>query len=155
MRAIALLPAALFLLVPSASALDLVEMKSGKLYEAKRVQALDGRIRITLNTKSPDQHLVFSVPMEKVIPEFVYYAWAKDIKPGDTAEHDKLGKWARKQGLFRLAMAQYILASEHDAKLKADLPQLKATLAEEEATWLFEEAWRLLRAEESACHLPS
>ncbi len=132
-----LLISALFLALP-ALALDMIELKNGKLIPAESVTVRGDRLRIRLYLPGKDASAEYTVPIDQVVPEFVYYAWAEQVAEGDAAGHRALGDWARSQGLFRLALVQYREAGEAT-------PEFEATLREEEATWRFDEAWRLFR----------
>ena len=144
MRALLLCPM-LALLAAPAAALEIIELKNGKIYEARKVRVRDGQMYIELNMKLPGQTLGFSIPVEKVLPEFVYYAWAKDIRADDVKGHVDLAAWAKKQGLFIQAWRQYEAAAEHDAEMKSALPELQKKLNEEAATWMFTTAWAFLK----------
>ncbi|NJN14538.1 MAG: hypothetical protein HC813_02630 [Planctomycetes bacterium] len=138
----------LLLLAAPALALDMVELKNGQLIAAEQVTAADGRLRIRLYLPGKNARAEYTVPFEQVIPEFVYYAWAEQIAPGDGPGHRDLGDWARTSGLHRLALAQYELCAATDEEYAKGLPELRATLHEEAATWNFDEAWRLFEVGE-------
>ena len=144
MRALLLCPMLVLLAAPAA-ALEIIELKNGKIYEARKVRVRDGQMYIELNMKLPGQTLGFSIPVEKVLPEFVYYAWAKDIRADDVKGHVDLAAWAKKQGLFIQAWRQYEAAAEHDAEMKSALPELQKKLNEEAATWMFTTACVFLK----------
>ncbi|MHC4953155.1 MAG: hypothetical protein ACYTGZ_04640 [Planctomycetota bacterium] len=124
---------------------QIVEMKSGKLYEAKEVLVLGDKLRISLLTDKGDQTAIFSVPLDKVIPEHVYYAWAAQIADKDVSGHIALAEWSRKQGLFRQAWRQYVAASESSDKVMKQLPHLEQEMSEEAATWHFVQAEQSMR----------
>jgi FKBP-type peptidyl-prolyl cis-trans isomerase 2 len=147
MRALLLVPT-LVLLASPAAALESIELKNGKIYEAREVRVRDGQMYIELNTKLPGQTLGFSIPVEKVLPEFVYYAWAAQIRKDDVKGHVELADWAKRQGLFIQAWRQYEAAAEHDAEMKSVLPELQKKVNEEAATWMFKTAWRLMEEDD-------
>ncbi len=118
--------------------LDMIELKNGKLIPAESVSVRGDRLRIRLYLPGQSATAEYTVPIDQVVPEFVYYAWAEQIAAGDAEGHRALGEWARSQGLFRLALVQYRGAG-------AATPEFEAALREEEATWRFNEAWRLFR----------
>jgi len=132
-----ILLATLLLALP-ALALDMIELKNGKLIAAESVTVRGDRLRIRLFLPGKDAQAEYTVPIDQVVPEFVYYAWAEQIQEGDVPGHRALGAWARSQGLFRLALVQYEAAGEAT-------PEFEAKLREEEATWRFNDAWRLFR----------
>ena len=63
MRALLLCPM-LALLAAPAAALEIIELKNGKIYEARKVRVRDGQMYIELNMKLPGQTLGFSIPIE-------------------------------------------------------------------------------------------
>lgn len=140
--------AALALLGGTAAGLDVVELKNGRLYQAESVAVRGDKLLIQLHTGDRRERVRFAVPISKVIPEFVYYAWMAQTKPDDAAELGRVAAWARTQGLYRHAWRSYEMAAKVDGKLRAKLPDLARELHEEEATWLFDEAWRRFRADE-------
>ena len=140
MRALAF---ALALAAP-ALALDIVELKDGRVLEVEAVSVSGDKLRVQLATP-PGQHIAYTIPVEKVVPEYVYYAWAAGIPAADVEGHKALAAWARTQGLFKHAWKSYEAAAEHSASLKARMGDLGKEMHEEEATWNFTEAERLFR----------
>ncbi|MHC4548344.1 MAG: tetratricopeptide repeat protein [Planctomycetota bacterium] len=147
MRAPSLTVLALALLAAPTVALDIIELKDGKILTVERVSVRGDKLHVRLSTKA-DQFAAYSIPLAKVVPEFVYYAWANQVKTGDVDEYLRLAAWARRQGLFRHAWRTYERASAFSQDLKGDLPELKTAMHEEEATWNFAEAERLFHAQE-------
>jgi len=131
---------------PALAGIQLIEMKNGKLYEATDSVVVGDKLRISLHTGSSDQTMVFSVPIDKVLPERVYYVWAGQIADADVAGRVKLAEWCRTQGLFRQAWRQYAAAAEADEKFMKKIPELEAAMSEEAATWHFEQAEEAMRA---------
>ncbi|MEE8104718.1 MAG: hypothetical protein V3T86_04190 [Planctomycetota bacterium] len=147
-RAIFLPTALVLVFATAAPALELIELKSGKIYEASEVSVKGDKVLIRV-TKGGGS-VRFGVPIDKVVPEFVYYAWARGIRKGDADGHVRLAVWARKLGMFSQAMTQYNLAAETRPKIKKSLEELEKKLGEEEATWLFEKAWEHVRENDPA-----
>ena len=139
---------ALVLLASSALAIDIVEMKDGRLYEVERATFKGDRLSIKLHTPGEDKLVVFTVPIHRVVPEFVYYAWAETIQEGETQKRIKLAEWSRINGLFRHAWKQYQQAAATDEKVRASLDELGRTMHEEEATWIYHEAEKLFREDD-------
>ncbi|HEX5136243.1 MAG TPA: hypothetical protein VFY93_04670 [Planctomycetota bacterium] len=135
------------LLVASAPALDLMELKDGKLVAVEDAKRVGDRLHVTLATKT-DQHMATTYPIDRVLPEFVFYVWQKGLPEHDRAAHQELAEWARKNGLFSLALKVYEKVAEFDEGIRNELPSLRKQLAEEEATWLFEQAEALYREDE-------
>jgi len=139
---------ALAFLATSALAVDIVEMKNGRLYEAERVTFRGDRLSIKLHFPKQDKRVIFTVPIHKVVPEFVYYAWADQIEDGDTEARVKLAEWSRANGLFRHAWKQYRQAAANNKEILDGLEELSATMHEEEATWIYHRAEQLFRDDE-------
>ncbi|MHC4958969.1 MAG: hypothetical protein ACYTGN_11400 [Planctomycetota bacterium] len=135
---------ALALLAPPVLAIDIVELKNGKLYQVESAQVRNGKLAMKLAT-SKSQKVGFSVPLDRVVPEFVYYAWEAQIEKGDVDQHIALADWARKNGLFGPAWAQYELAAGIDPGIHSKLPKIEGEMYEEQATWIFESAERLFK----------
>ncbi|MGH7163789.1 MAG: hypothetical protein ACREID_09920, partial [Planctomycetota bacterium] len=135
----------LWVLALPAAAVELVELKDGRVFEAAEVTVRGDRLVIRLDVWSRNQTAEFSVPFERVAPEFVYYAWAKGVADSDAAGHVELARWAREHGLFRHALRQYEAAAPHDPAVSASMEAVRKEMHEEEATWLFERAWQLFR----------
>jgi hypothetical protein len=131
---------------PVSAGIQLVETKKGKLYEAREVIVIGDKMRISLATKEANQTMIFSIPIESVIPEQVYYVWAAQVAATDTAGHVRLGEWCRKHGLFRQAWREYNAAADSDKEMEKKLPVLETEIGEEAATWYFKEAEKLLKA---------
>ena len=129
-------------------ALEIVEMKDGKTYAAESVTVAGDRLRIKLHTASSSSRVQFSVPISRVVPEVVYYAWRDQIREDDAEGHLRLAKWSRKNGIFRLAMKEYEAAAALDKEVRASLSKIAGEMHEEEATWLFEDAERLYQDNE-------
>ena len=141
---------ALALLAPAALGLDIVELKDGRVLEVEKVEVKRGKLFVRLHVRKPGQVVAYAIPFDRVVPEFVYYAWAAGIDAGDAAGWRRLADWARGHGLFRLAWRSYGNAAATDQTPPKEMAELKAKLREEEATWSFEEAWRLFRAGDAA-----
>ncbi|MHC4133705.1 MAG: hypothetical protein ACYS0K_01850 [Planctomycetota bacterium] len=144
MRAPSLVLPVLAMVAAPVLALDLIELKDGKVLQVEAATVEGTKLRVRLHTRT-DQYAAYSIPISKVIPEFVYYAWAKQLKEGDVESHLRLAAWSRKQGLFRHAMRTYETAAKSSAEVREDLDGLKKMMYEEEATWNFTEAERLFR----------
>jgi tetratricopeptide (TPR) repeat protein len=144
MRAPSLVLPVLAMVAGPALALDLIELKDGKVLQVQTATVEGTKLRVRLHTKA-DQYAAYTIPISKVIPEFVYYAWAKQLKEGDVASHLRLAAWSRKQGLFRHAMRTYETTAKFSEEVREDLDGLKEMMYEEEATWNFAEAERLFR----------
>lgn len=129
----------LFAAVVPAAALDLMEYKDGRLVaveEATRV-GTDLHVRFAM---PEDQSAATTIPIDRILPEFVFYVWARGLPAGDKAAHMELAAWARKNGLFPLALKVYDAVAQFDEETRDALPALTKALREEEATWLFERA---------------
>jgi tetratricopeptide (TPR) repeat protein len=148
MRSYSIALALIALLAGPAAAVDVIEMKDGKVYAVESAELRGERIFLQLHFPKKDKEVGFSVPISRVVPEFVYYVWDDQILPGDHKERVRLGEWARANGIFSLALKQYEKAAEQSAAIRNALPELRARLHEEEATWLFNEAERLFREDE-------
>jgi tetratricopeptide (TPR) repeat protein len=144
MRAPSLVLPLLAMFVGPVFALDLIELKDGKVLQVESATVEGTRLRVRLHTKT-NQYAAYTIPISKVIPEFVYYAWANQLKEGEVEPHLRLAAWARKQGLFRHAMRTYETAAKFSEEVREDLDGLKQMMYEEEATWNFTEAERLFR----------
>ena len=141
----AALSLALALATPAAAGITLVEMKSGKLLEAKEARVVGDQIRIALNMKTAGQSAIISLPLDKIVPENVYQVWSGQIAEQDVDGHLALAAWARRNGLFRQAWRQYVGASEQSDKVLKQLPMIEKQMSEEAATWHFEQAERSMR----------
>ncbi|MHC4937405.1 MAG: hypothetical protein ACYTHK_00365 [Planctomycetota bacterium] len=130
---------------PVLAGIQLVETKKGKIYEAREVLVVGDKLRMSLALKESGQSATVSIPIDTVLPEFVYYAWASQIAEHDVEGHMSLAGWCRKQGLFRQAWREYIAASEASDKIMKRLPELEADMNEEAATWYFTQAEKRLR----------
>jgi len=130
-----------------ASAVEIVELKDGRLIEAEQVRVTGERLRIRLYSPEGDRTVEYALPFDQVLPEFVYYAWLDGIEPGDAAAQVALGDWARGQGLFSLALARYETAADSDVEVRKQLPKWQAEMRDEEATYRFERAWELFRSD--------
>jgi len=135
------------LLAASAPALDLMELKDGKLIAVEEAKRVGDKLQVTLATK-PGEHMATTYPIDRVLPEFVFYVWQKELPEHDRAAHLELAEWARKNGLFSLALKVYEKVAEFDEGIKNDLPSLRKQLGEEEATWLYEQAEAMYRNDE-------
>ncbi len=144
MRAPSLVLAVLAMVAAPVFALDLIELKDGKVLQVDSATVEGTRLRVRLHTKA-NQVAAYTIPISKVVPEFVYYAWANQLKEGDVESHLRLAAWSRKQGLFRHAMRTYETAAKFSEEVRGDLAGLKKMMYEEEATWNFAEAERLFR----------
>ncbi len=145
MRAYSLAALLVALIAAPVLSMDLVEMKDGRLYEAQKVWVRGDRLHIQLHRPDGESRAEFAVATEKVVPEFVFYAWRDQIMPGDVQEMQRLAKWARKNGLFTHAWAIYKIAADSSSELRSQLPSLEQKMRDENATWLFTEAWRLFQ----------
>lgn len=134
--------------VPALSA-DLMEMKSGKLVPVKEATRVGKSLHVTYLTPD-DQHITAKIPIDQVLPEFAFYVWWKGLPEGDTAAHQELADWSRKNGLHDLALKVYDTMAHFDEATRAALPKLVQQLHEEQATWLFEHAEALFKAGEVA-----
>ena len=130
--------AALVFAMP-ALAVDVIELKSGKLYQVENAEVKGDRLYMKLLT-GKDQKIGFTVPLEKVVPEFVYYTWADQIQTGDVDQHLALAQWARKNGLFGPAWDQYQIAAKLDPAVHSKLPKIEKAMFAEQATWIYESA---------------
>jgi len=145
MHPLSLALVALALLAAPAAALDVVELKDGRVLVVEEVSVKGDKLRVRLHLERPDQYIAYTIPFDKVVPHYVYYAWAAQLDPGDVAGAKELAAWARAQGLFGLARKTYESAAEHSQELAASLDDLKREMHEEEATWHFTAAERLFR----------
>ncbi len=136
----------MLLTAPLSAGIQLVETKNGKLYEAREVIVIGDKMRISLAMKEANQTMIFSIPIESVIPEQVYYVWAAQIAATDSEGHVRLGEWCREHGLFRQAWREYNAAADSDTKIEKSLPLLEKEIGEEAATWYFEQAEKALKA---------
>jgi len=140
MRLPSLLTALVLAAAPAFAGIQLVEMKNGKLYEVREALVVGEQMRLSLAMKSAAQTAVITVPLDKVVPEHVYYVWSGQIADKDISGHLSLAAWARKQGLFRQAWRQYVGASEQSDKVLKQLPVIEKEMSEEAATWHFKQA---------------
>jgi hypothetical protein len=137
------------LLTTGALGLDLMETKDGKLIPVVEAKRDGDRLRVRLATPA-DQRMATVYPIDRILPEFVFYVWQRDLPKDDRPAHLELAEWARKNGLFSLAFRVYESMAEFDEGIKGELPSLRKKLGEEEATWLFEHAEALFREGEVA-----
>jgi len=144
MRVPSLVLPVLALVAAPVLALDLIELKDGKILQVESATVQGSKLRVRLHTRA-DQVAAYSIPLSKVIPEFVYYAWQKQLEEGDVESHLRLAAWSRKQGLFRHALRTYEKASRFSDEIREDLEGLEKMMHEEEATWNFAQAERLFR----------
>lgn len=126
-------------------AVDIVELKDGRVLEAEEVTLKGDKLHVKLYRPQGDQTIAYSIPIEKIVPEFVYYAWSDGTDAGDTDEMLRLAAWSRGQGLFRLAWRTYQRAAKADPEIEGQLEDLRKEMYAEEALWLLEEAWRRFR----------
>lgn len=132
------------LFATSALALDLMELKDGKLIPVEEATRKGDKLHVRLAAPA-DQHMATVYRIDRILPEFVFYVWEKELKEHDRAAHTELADWARKNGLFSLSLRVYRKMAEFDEGIKGELTSLAKKLREEEATWLFEAAERLFR----------
>ena len=123
--------------------IELVEMKNGRLYEAQELKVKGDRLWIRLAEKRPGEKVAFSVPIDKVVPEFVYHAWAAQIRPDSEKDQLKLAAWARKQGLFELALKTYKAAAALSPKARSELEAFEAKYKAEESAFMYRQARNL------------
>ncbi len=138
--------ALLALPVWAGNTIELVEMKNGRLYEAQELRVKGDRLWIKLAEKQPGQKVAFSVPIDKVVPEFVYHAWVAQIRPDSERDQLKLAAWARKQGLFALALKTYKGAAALSPKARSELEAFEAGYEAEESAFLYRKARDLFDA---------
>ncbi len=144
MRAHSLAVLVLVLLASPILALDVIELKNGRIYQVQFAKVRGDRLFMQLRPSKPNQRVGFAVPIDKVVPEFVYYIWADQVE-GDAEGHVTLGEWSRKNGLFSLARKQYELAAKLDPAVQTQLPKINKAIYEEQATWIYEDAEKLFR----------
>lgn len=135
----------LLLAAPGFAGIQIIEMKSGKLYEVTESMVVGDKLRISLHTGKSDQTMIISIPIDKVIPERVYYVWAAQIADVDVEGHVRLAEWCRTQGLFRQAWRQYAAATEASEDFEKKMPAIETEMSEEAATWHFEQAEQSMR----------
>jgi hypothetical protein len=135
------------LLAAPAAAVELIELKNGKVYAVEEARREGDKLYVRLATGA-DQHAATRIPIDRIVPEFVFYVWARDLPEGKKAPHVELALWARENGLFRHALKVYDAVAEFDEEVRKELPALVQTLREEEATWLFEHAETLFKKDE-------
>ncbi|MCK6458876.1 MAG: hypothetical protein L6Q95_03165 [Planctomycetes bacterium] len=128
----------------SALALDLMELKDGNLVPVLDATRKGDRMHVRLAAPA-DQHMATVYPIDRILPEFVFYVWEKELTGQDRAAHLELAQWARKNGIFSLSLRVYRKVAEFDEGIKGELPSLAKQLHEEEATWLFGRAETLFR----------
>ena len=85
-----------------ALALDLMEMKSGKFVPVEEATRVGTSLHVKYATPV-DQHISAKIPIDQVLPEFVFYVWWRGLSEGNKAAYTELADWSRKQGLFDLA----------------------------------------------------
>lgn len=134
----------LALLAVPAAALDLMETKDGKLIPVEEATRKGDRIHVRLAAPA-DQHMATTYPIDRILPEFVFYVWQRDLPEHDRAAHLELAEWSRRNGLFPLAAKVYAKLAEFDEGFRNELPSIETRLREEHATWLFEHAETLFR----------
>ena len=144
MRAHSLAVLAIFLLVSPALAVDVIELKNGRIYQVRSAKVTGSRLFMSLVPTAAGEKIGFAVPISKVVPEFVYYVWADQVE-GDVDGHVMLAEWSRKNGLFSLARKQYQLAGKINPAVHSNLPKLEEKMYEEQATWIYEDAEKLFR----------
>lgn len=144
MRTHSLAVLVVFLFAAPVFALDIIELKNGRIYQVESAKVKGDRLFMQLHPSMPDQKIGFAIPISKVVPEFVYYVWADQVE-GDADGHVALAKWSRKNGLFSLARKQYELAGKLDPAVYTDLPKLDKIMYEEQATWIYEDAEKMFR----------
>jgi len=130
-----------------AAAVDLIELKSGRVLEVRSASIQGDRLRVELSTR-PDQFIATTIPIDQVIPEFVFYVWAAQLPADDVEGRVALAQWARENGLFRQALRVYEALAASDPARQAKMPALLEELKEEEATWHFHAAERFLKEDE-------
>jgi len=139
--------AALFLavfLAPAPAGIQLIETKGGKIYEATDIAVIGDKVRMALSLEA-GQTATIAVPIDSILPEHVYYAWAAQVADADVDGHLKLAEWCREQGLFRQAWRQYVAASEASKEVEKRLPEIERQMGEQAATWTFLRAEKLLK----------
>lgn len=134
-------------LATNALAIDLMETKDGKMIPVEEAKRVGDKLHVRIAGKK-DQHMATVYAIDRILPEFVYYVWWRDLPAQDRAAHLELAEWSRKNGLFSLSLKVYAKAAEFDEGIKGELPSLGKKLREEEATWLFEHAEKLFRSGE-------
>lgn len=137
----------LVLLAAPSWAVDLIEMKDGKLYQVQSAEVKGTRLYMRLDVPK-GQKVGFTVPIDKVVPEFVYYVWVDQIQTGDVDQHLALAQWCRKNGLFGPAWEQYGIAGKLDPATHSKLPKIEAEMFQEQATWIYEDAERHFKADD-------
>jgi len=130
-----------------AAPLELIEYKSGKILTVEGAARVGDSIHVRVATPA-DQFMLISIPMDRIVPEYVFYVWERGIAEGDSADRLALADWARRNGLFRHALQLYETIAQSDPETKQRLPELAQTLHEEEATWLFDRASALFKSDE-------
>jgi len=149
MRAPSLPLLALALLAAPVLAVDIIELKNGRILEVERATVQGNKLRVQLPQKN-QQFIAYTIPIDKVVPEFVFYAWREQLEAGDEKAHLRLAAWARKHGLFRQALQTYMDTAKFSAEIKESLPDLEKMMHQEAATWNFTAAERYLREGEVA-----
>jgi len=135
------------LLAAPALAFDLMELKSGKLIPVEEARLENGKVHVRVATE-PGQTISTAIPIDRILPEFVFFVWEKQLPEGDRDAHLELAEWSRKQGLFGLALRVYEATGKFDEGVREDLPNLVTVLREEEATWQYERAEELFKRDE-------
>ncbi len=140
---------AAFLIATVASApafgVEIVELKSGRVIEANKTELRGDKLYVELHLPGKNQLVGYTIAVHKVIPEFIFYVRLEKLSSDKPEAHKDLGDWARKQGLFRHALKAYEIAGAADADFMATFGELTEKLHEEEATWTFDEAYRLFK----------
>ncbi len=135
----------LFVTAVPAAALDLMEFKNGKTVAVEEATRVGKSLRVRFATPD-DQYISTMIPIDQVLPEFVFYVWWRGLPERDQAAYTELADWSRRNGIFDLALKCYDAMAEFDPETRAALPALVKTLHEEEATWIFEHAEALFHA---------
>ena len=124
MRAYSLPLLALALLAAPVLAVDVIELKNGRILEVEKATVQGNKLRVQLPSKD-QQFIAYTIPIDKVVPEFVFYAWQDQLEAGDEKARLRLAAWARKQGLFRHALRTYMDTAKFSAEIKENLPGLE------------------------------
>jgi len=147
---IALSALVLAFLASRASAIEIVELKSGKVLELETARKDGDKVHVKLHVPKGDKVVGFALPVDRIVPEFVYYIWLRQVDPADTEGMREIAAWCREVGLFSLAWRTYEKAAKHDTELRGELDALRKTMYDEESAFLLEEAWRLFKDNEVA-----
>jgi hypothetical protein len=131
-----------------ASAIELIELKNGKILKVEDASRVGGKLHVRLALPA-GAYAATTIPIDRVVPEFVFYVWAEGLAAGDKGAHVELAEWSRRNGLFRHALKVYDAMARFDDETRAALPALIESLREDEALWLCERAEALLKADEA------